>query len=199
LIKGDFSINILSISNKILYSSKNFLLGENGLPDKKYEKYIMINEEIQPNSLFSINLKIPQKNEEKDEKIDIKFNLKLVNDNLSEFLLPCSFSFILCSLRIKIECLKYKLIIENNGLTLGTKFLEENEIIDFNLECLNKNNKIDFKVIYRSNFDNEAKEPKLSHKNNNFTLKLENEYNKVNISEQKFSLQLFSAILYIFN
>lgn len=59
LIKGDFSINILSISNKILYSSKNFLLGENGLPDKKYEKYIMINEEIQPNCLFLINLKIP--------------------------------------------------------------------------------------------------------------------------------------------
>ena len=174
----------------IQYSSKDFLSGENGFPDKKYEKYIRINEEIKPNSLFSINLKIPQKNEKEDEKIDIKFNLKLVNDNLKELLLPCSFSFILCSLRIKIECSQYKLIIENNGLTLGTKFLEENEIINFNLECLNKNNKIDFKVIYRSNFDNEAKEPKLSHKNNSFSLKIENEYNKVNISEQKFSLKL---------
>ena len=194
LIKGEFSINILSISNQKLYAS----IDENGLPDKKYEKNILISKIIEPNELFSINIKTPRKNEEKDEKIDIKFNLKLMNDNSSKLLLPCSFSFVLCALKIKIECLEYKLIIKNDELILGTKFLEENERITFILECLNKNTEIGFKVAYKSNKENEAKEPALIQEKNNFILELQNEYNNVNINEKKFKLKLFNAILFIY-
>ena len=65
------------------------------------------------------------------------------------------------SLKISIESLNYKLLIkdrEDRELHLCTTFIEEKEIITFKIESLNRNTKLDFKVSYQSNKENEAKE-----------------------------------------
>ena len=199
LIKGDFSVNILSIINEKLYPSISFPINEiTSLPDKKFEKLIIINKEIEKNELFSIGIKLPKKEEETEEEFDINFDLKIGNNNLTELKIPCSFKFILSSLKLTIECLNYKLLIKDNELNLGTLFLEENEVIDFKIKCLNENVKLDFKVSYKGNNENEAKEPKLIQEKNKFSINLANEYNHIDISDQNFSLKLFSATLYVY-
>ena len=199
LIKGNFSIYILSIINQKLYPSITFEINEEtGLPETKYDKNIIINNEIEPNELFSINIKMPEKKEKDDEEFEFTFKLKLTNDNLSELILPFSFKFILSSLQIRIECFNYKLIIQDNELQLGSLFLEENEKISFKVECLNLNTHIDFKISYKGNNDNEAKEPKLTQNSNLFDIELANEYNNIDITEQNFSLKLFSSIFYVY-
>ena len=172
LIKGNFSIYILSIINQKLYPSITFEINEEtGLPETKYDKNIIINNKIQPNELFLINIKMPEKKEKDDEEFEFNFRLKLANDNLSELILPCSLKFILSSLQIKIECFNYKLIIQDNELHLGALIFEENEKISFKVECLNLNTHIDFKISYKGNNDNEAREPKLIQKSNLFEIK----------------------------
>ena len=153
LIKGDFSIFILSMINDKLMPRKE-------ISEQKYEKIIDIKNEIEANELFTLNIKIPKKTQVDDEEFDIKFNLCLGNNKLSEIKIPCNFNFILSSLKIKIECLNYDIIINNNELFLGTTYLDENEIIKFKVTCLNENIKPDFKFSYRGNDENEAKEPK---------------------------------------
>ena len=197
LINGDFSVYILSIINEKLYPTIDFPIGDNGLPNTKFDKIINIKNEIEPNELFSINIKIPKKNEEDDEEFDIKFKLKLGNTNLSELELPCNFKFILSSLKVKIECIDYTLIIKDDELFLGTKSLEENETIRFKVKFLNDDIKTDFKVSYKGNDENEAKEPKLVKDKNDFDLIISKEYENIDITEQRFNLKIFSAKLYI--
>ena len=197
LIKGDFSVFILSMINEKLSQRKEFPIGKNGLPNIKYEKIIDIKNEIEANELFAINIKIPKKTQVEDEEFEIKFDLCLGNNNLSEIKIPCDFIFILSSLKIKIECLDYDIIINNDELFLGTAFLNENESIKFKVKCLNENIKINFQFTYKGNEENEAKEPKLIRDKNNFNIKIANEYENVDITEPKFNLKLFSAILYI--
>lgn len=67
----------------------------------------------------------------------------------------------LSALKVRIECYNYKLIIKDNELYLGTKSLEENETIQFKLKCLNEDTKFSYKVSYKGNNDNEAKQPQL--------------------------------------
>ena len=74
LIKEDFSIYILSMINEKLFPKKEFPVGKNGLAEIKYEKIIDIKNEIEPNELFAINIKIPKKTIAKDEEIEIKFD-----------------------------------------------------------------------------------------------------------------------------
>ena len=141
---------------------------------------------------------MPKKEKEEDENFEINFDLKLGNNNLSELILPCSFKFILSSLKIRIECFNYKLIIIDNELKLGTLFLEEKEIINFKLKCLNDNIKLNYKISYKCENENEAKEPKLIQDNNKFSIELANEYNGIDITDQNFSLKQFSAKFYIY-
>ena len=71
LIKGDFSIYILSIVNEKLHPSISFEIdGETGLPNTKYENSIIVNNnnEIEPNELFAINVRLPKKYVEGDEE-----------------------------------------------------------------------------------------------------------------------------------
>ena len=197
LIKGDFSIYILSMVNEKLFTKKEFPVDKNGLADIKYEKIIDIKNEIEPNELFAINIKIPKKTLVEDEEFKIKFDLVLGNNNLSEIKIPCDFNFMLSSLKIKLECLDYDIIINNDELFLGTAFLDENESIRFKVKYLNENIKTNFQITYKGNDENEAREPKLFIDKNNFNLNIANEYEKVDITEQKFNLKLFSAIIYI--
>ena len=197
LIKGDFSIYILSIINQKLYSTKSYPNGDDGFPDTKFDKIISIKNEIEPNELFKINIQIPKKTEEDDELFEIDFILKIGNTNLSELELPCKFYFTLSSLKLKIECLDYKLIIINEELFLGTTYFEENEVINFKVKFLNEDINTDFKVTYKGNDENEAKEPKLMKNKNIFKLEIAKEYDNMNITEQNFNLKIFSAIVYI--
>ena len=202
IIKGDFLVYILSIINEKLYSSISFDLSqETGTPETKYEKNIIINNEIQPNELFPIAIKLPKKTKEEDEDCEINFTLKLGNDKISELELPCSFKFILSSLKISIESLNYKLLIkdrEDRELHLCTTFIEEKEIITFKIESLNRNTKLDFKVSYQSNKENEVKEPKLIKEDNLFKIEFENEYYDIDIKDRKFQFKKFEAIFYIY-
>ena len=196
IIKGDFSIYILSMVNEKLMA-KSIPINTEELSEFKCDKIIYIKNEIEPNELFTINIKIPNKTKEDDEEFEIKFNLKLWNKNLSEILLPCNFRFILSSLKLKIECLDYDIIIQDNELFLGTTYLEENEVINFKVKCLNEDINMDFKFTYKGNEDNEAQEPKLIVDKNNFKIIIAKEYEKVNIKEQNFNTKLFSAVLFI--
>ena len=201
LIKGDFSIYILSIVNEKLHPSISFEIDDKtGLPDTKYVNSIIVNNNnvIEPNELFAINVRIPKKSDEEDEEFSINFDLKLGNNNLLELKLPCNFKFILSALKISIECCNYKLIIKDNELHLGTTYLEENEIIDFKVRCLNENTKFSYKVSYKGNNDNEAKQPQLKEEKNKFSILLANEYNDIDTTDSNFSLKLFSAIFYVY-
>jgi len=82
LIKGDFSVYILYIINQKLFSTKTFPIGQDGLTETKYDKIISIKNEIEPNELFKIDIKIPKKTEEDDEEFEINFLIKLGNTNL---------------------------------------------------------------------------------------------------------------------
>jgi len=149
---------------------------------------------------LSLDINLPKRNEIGEEDFDINFNLKLEGDNLSSLEIPCTFKFILSQLELKIECLNYELIIKDNNLQLGLLFLEENEIIDFRVQFLNDNTKIkiNIKVSYKSNKENEAKRPKLIQKKNNFRIEISNEYNDIDITEPDFKIKRFSSKLYIY-
>ena len=67
LIKGDFSLYILSTINEKLSARIE--------PLNMFQKSVVFKNEIEPNELFVITIKIPNKTEENDEQIDIKFDL----------------------------------------------------------------------------------------------------------------------------
>jgi hypothetical protein len=162
-----------------------------------FQKSVVFKNEIEPNELFVITIKIPNKTEENDEQIDIKFDLCIGNNNLKEVILPCNFNFILSSLKIKIKCLNYNLIMHNDEIILGTNFLEENEIIQFEVKCKNENTSLDFKFSYQSNEENGAKEPILIKDKNIVNLQISNDYKDLDILDKDFELKLFCAILKI--
>ena len=191
LLKGDFSIYILSTVNAKLSARMDFP------KDSIYKKNVLIKDEIEPNELFVINIKIPKKFEENDELIDINFDLFLGNDNLKEIKLPCKFNFILSSLKIKISCLNYDLIMNNDEIFLGTNYLEENENIQFEVKCKNENTSVDFKFTYHSNEDNEAKEPNLNKDKKIVNLRISKEYEDIDITDDNYKARIFNAILKI--
>lgn len=110
LIKGDFSIYILSIVNEKLHLSISFEIDDKtGLLDIKYVNSIIVNNNaIEPNELFAINVRFSKKSDEKDEEFSINFDLKLGNFNLLKLKLPCNFKFILSALKISFEFCNYK-------------------------------------------------------------------------------------------
>ena len=145
---------------------------------------------IKKNKLYFLEIKIPNKKEEKLESIKKTGIIDISYKNIFKQV-QYNINFKIEALKIYLECIEYKMKYEGNNLfSLCTDYLFEDEIINFIIINNSINSKIKNYISLQSFKNNNCMKPEKSGKENGFSLKIKANNNENNNKTLSFRINI---------